>query len=956
MDLQTKMTALGQSLSQLMGKIRVAADAVRPTALLADNTEKLEGKTLNQVRTQMDAAYTTHLTSNNPHGDTAASVGIPLKSAVDSALADLIPTGILPISRFGAFSYLPVGIAGSYESGTFIGGWGNMRVPVVMERDGTLVFLRNATDGATRGVYYSYLPNARTASLSTVVHSNRRYRPAFLPADMQVVHILAGSNGVLIGIAEKIADSSVRQLFITLTGGTMDDALHTGGLIPTAVYNPVGNSAHVSFEPVLSNNVVYLITSLHGAGGGGGGGLCQLTVRAVSVSDLLANTVSNWDYVTGWNVTGVNQQRSGSEHILLANKIASSVPEDDAMFIHPGSGIYGNDWFAGYGNGANSHSEVDDTTGKIRTVVYGPMRINHTPSNSITQMLAFSLVIDPVAKTAVLDAPYQGKSTITVNAGAGSLSYSNPAYRATNSGLVDSNIYGGKNIFITEDGWAFHVFVSNVTEQTNGIYRTKLTNVAKPYDYIPALANQGATSAINMVSVGPGPIMNGFRAANLLPNGYLRVISKGTGAWKAAVSKYKNANETPQFSYKSVSGADMVGYSPKSDRRLSEVIGGNQSAMTIAEINEAGVLTSVRMTQFWTGTTTRPQNIDENLITTGDVTLAANLLENAGTQAYAAAAFPGSAKDIRTQLIVPGNTDAPPVFIIWALQPDGTQCNAVFLCSLNSRQGTISSLTLGTLVGKYVGPVTTNSMFGMYDHSAAHGAVYCKMPEGYAVMIGGMGRWARIGSSTLNSYKFFVNTDGSVVGWAYREYAPEYNVANYFGIPGLGPGLLMNTGTESDFYTKLYFHPYGNTKAGFVSPPSYTRNQAIVILSQQVATGWNIYFTEPTPVFIAGKSYTLDVASVDLTTITANPENKKFFVYVQLMQGVPKYVIRETEISDSDTTMYIGYINTTSLAIDQIVIDKVDRIGMFRVSTSPIGAAIPASAGHPSQSSPLSWI
>lgn len=229
------------------------------------------------------------------------------------------------------------------------------------------------------------------------------------------------------------------------------------------------------------------------------------------------------------------------------------------------------------------------------------------------------------------------------------------------------------------------------------------------------------------------------------------------------------------------------------------------------------------------------------------------------------------------------------------------------------------------------------------------------MVGGFAYTVCGFGVWALSGGSQLNAWKFFLNNDGTVEGFGNNQYTPDYNAAHYFAMPGLGVGTIRVDTPDSDFSTKLQFASVGKDKAAVVNWKTITRDDKIVILAQQAPVGWNVYFTDPTPLFMAGNPYTLGVSNVDLMDITPNPANKKFYIYVQLVLGVPRYVIRETEVNDSETTMYVGYITTGPIAITAIVVDKVDRIGTFRISNTPIGSAIPTSSGHPADIGKLTW-
>lgn len=955
MDLQVKMTELAKSLSKLMTDIKVAAAAIRLSAFNADNASKLMNKTLAEVRTQQDTALTAHVAVLVPHGETPAGIGIPTKDFIDKSSAGLIPSGILPVSRYGSFNYLPVGVGGSYESGTSIGGYGYVAIATMMEPDGTLTYLRNATDGSTQGAYYSYLPNARLANINNVVLSNRKYRPPFIPADMDVYRILRGNKDVLLGEAIKTDGSGARQLFIAYCNNTLNDALHTGNLIPISNYNPILSTDHLSWEPVLVGNTIYLIMALKGIFQVSTNNKCDITVWKLSGAELLAGTLAKIAPLKGWTTKGVRKTFTNVDTIQLADILSSTDTAPDTMFTFPANMVPGNQWFAGYGNGAMTLTHVDKATGKLRITVYGSARILPISSQSATTSLMWSTEVDPVAMSAELDKEFLGGASFAVSNNAitpSNLAYCNPNLRFLSTGEM---IYGGRNITITEDGYAFVVYMANVTEQTHAVYRAKLNNLESVYKFNPGVVTEGAFSKVNTGAVMPSPIGNGYRAVSLFPNGYIRTVSKGLGNWQPVMAQYRTANEDPTFMYNSVTGAPMPGYSPKSDRKASNVIGGNYSTLTIGELDINRKLVSLRTTQFWTGTITQPLTVNEKQVASGTMSLTPGILETAAKAMYEGAGYPGTAKDIKAHLIIPKDPTAPPIMMIWAIQPDFTQCFACYTVNVDVREGTVKTLTLVRLAGKYAGEIVTSSVFGTADALLLHGAVYCKYAEGWAITASGNGRWTKAGGKSVNSVKMFVNTDGTIEGFERPEYTPEYSVTHFFAFPDLGPGRLGNVVTESDFYTKLYFQPFGTTKANFVNPPVYTRDQVVIIMSQQVATGWSVFFTEATPLFMSGSAYSVPVQTIDLTKLTPDPSNKKFYVYVQLKQGIPSYLVQETETNESETTMYIGYIRTGVTSVEQLVIDKVDRIGTFRISTSATGSAIPVSAGHPALAAKMSW-
>lgn len=954
-----KIEELSTSLTLLTAKIKAAAAKVRQFAFLADNADTLGGQNITAVRAQLDASIAAHIANvSNPHGETAAGIGIPLKTAVDAQLAKLIPSGVLPVSRFGSLNYLPVGIGGSYESGTHIGSTSYMRVPIHMEQDGTLVYLRNATDGSTQGVYYSYLQNARTNALTNTVLSNRKYRPPFIPADMEVKRVYLGNGGVLLGEARRISDGGGLQVFIALCNDTFDDTKHTGGMIPLSVIDPTTNQSHQSYEPVLIGSTVYLILAMNGLYGGVATTQCSLSVHTISTAQLLAGTITAITPINGWDVVGVKQNRTNQSHILLADRVASVNAADDAMFTYPAT-VYSSNWWASYGAGSLTTSSIDKATGKIRTIVTGALRLSPSAAVGITPGVQFSVVIDPVAKTAVLDSVYVGGSEMTFNDASTGIIFSNISYLAATEPQYNAALfYSGKNIVLTNDGYCIAMGISSVTEQTNTLRRSRLVGFTTPFNYIPG-ERKGAsgTVAIAVAAAGPSPFMNGYRAVNVLPNGYLIGLSKGTGAaWLRARARYAGPGEEPTFVYKSLSGPDFLGFSPKSDRKLiSELPGAAQTSALVTEMN-ATVVTACRGGILTTEILSRQLDFNDSMVPTGTtLSVVPATLAAAAAAAYTAAGYPGTAKNIFAQIVVPSNPLARPILIIWALQPDGTQCSALFTATVASRTGPIGAITVGTMFSKSVGTVATTGGFGRSTIDLVPGSTITEMDGGFAYTIGGFGLWQLSGGSNINSYKFFVNTDGTVEGAASNSYTPDYNVAHYFAMPGLGVGTLRTDVPDSDYSTKLQFMSVGKDKAAVVAWKGANRADKIVILSQQAPVGWNVYFTDPTPLFMAGNAYTVAVDAVDLNEITPSPANKKFYIYVQLILGIPKYVIRETEVNDSETTMYIGYVTTGPIAIDQIVVDKVDRIGIFRLSTTPAGSAIPSSAGHPADVNILTW-
>jgi len=957
MSVLDQYQAVKDAMDDFFAAVKTVMTKKPASSSIADDAQALGGAAAASYPAAAKNLADVHIANkNNPHNVTAATLGAYNKTESNALFAQKLPSGILPFSRFGTLDYLPIGVGGSYESGTTLGGTGYMSQPLVLERDGTLTWLRNATDGASIGAYYTYMKNALTAPLNAI-YTNRRYHPAFVPDGKQVRVVYAGNKGVLLGEISDEGANTNRQMFVALCNGTLDDSKHIGALIPLSEINPTVSGGWRLAEPVLVGDRVYVLLALDGRQGNypGSTPFEVQVVANIAVSDIIAGTITAANPVTGWDVTGVRSNKVAQTNIRLADMLSSENVADDAVFHHPAS-PYKTDFFSSSRNGLMTHTEVDAATGKLRTALFGLYRIYPDATSFANTEMMLSLVIDPVAKTAVVDAAYQGGCEITYNASKTSMILSNQAYSDSNRWISNSSYYyGGKNYLIAEDGTVLMVYPSNLSGGTYSIVRYKLANFTKPFDVTPANGLVSSTETKDTAAIGPSPFMSAFQAVSLLPNGYLTAISKGTGTLKRAVGKYKDNGESPTFMYKSLSGADIPGYSPKAYRKLSTDVGGHvNDGIFLTEIDQSGNITANRCTIFWDGNLSRPGSIDENQVVGSMVTVDATAFANAKAAAYTAAGYTGTPKATAGQLIVPVDAAAPCIFILWAIQPDGMQCAAVFTCSVNARTGTINSIGLVTLAGKYSSVVTTNTSMTLANSSQVAGSIYTKMAGGYAITLTGVGAIIRPGSGLLiNSFKLFVNTDGSIEGFAYLEYDYDNTPAHYFALPGVGIGTLRNGDEDTDAYTKLEFQLNATDKASFITWPAKTRADKIVVMSQQVPAGWMVYFTDPTPVVMKGKYDQLAPASFDLTEVQADPSNSTFYVYVNWSGSTPAYQITTTEQAESDTRMYIGKIITGATQISTMQIDKVSRLGNYRISQTPVGMAIPATSGNPTQPATL---
>ena len=134
-----------------------------------------------------------------------------------------------------------------------------------------------------------------------------------------------------------------------------------------------------------------------------------------------------------------------------------------------------------------------------------------------------------------------------------------------------------------------------------------------------------------------------------------------------------------------------------------------------------------------------------------------------------------------------------------------------------------------------------------------------------------------------------------------------------------------------------------------------TPANAVVVGTARPAEGFNYTVTAPIDVFIDGKSFTIPVQTVDLTTISSAYKNTIFYVYAQMFNGVAKLLTSKEKLEEHMYLIYLGYITTTTTDIDEINCRPVTRWEIARVSPAPIGTSIGSSIGTPASTTGTVW-
>ena len=971
--LTDNLAALKTAMNQLFTLTGTVATSKRKTAGTADKTKKVGGKDVSQLAAEVRKAADDHAAlQGNVHNDTFTSVGIHSKATWDALEPTLMPKGVLPISRYGSQNYLPPGIQGSFEGGTT--GLEGASTAVMLEDDGTAVYLRNGTDGARQGVFYAFLEGA-TQKIAQPTRTGRRYQPSWFPAGTTALFVLASSQSVIVGQLQDAAGVP-GDYFVALTNGTYDASKHTGGIIPKAAGEAMGINA--GCETFVAGSVVYFLRLYSTTN------MAQpydIFLWSMPLATLAAAGGANiaFTQITGITTVGFGGvSYAAMDRMRFAAKIVSQDAADKPIVRQIGTDFSFLQIFYYYtGTPVSAYDEVSK---KFRTKIYHTSRMV-TTAGAPYSPTGFSFTYDPTTKTARLDPFFDAENTVTGNQP--TPVYDGPLF---DGGALDKLVSTGpykRNYAFDEYGnvWMFHI--SNLVDNL-AVYYGAVTNFTTKYaalEYgVAAISSKGVVAVRPSfgTAIGSGLFACVFQARDkffLHADGVTQA-----GAWRRGMVKTTLVGD-PTYVYESLYRGSIKGYEPSPVRQSFADLGLSEEDFkaSVNEVSSAGsyLTHTQRFIAAKTGITTlnrltgrKSISVDLNL--GAEVTCTDAILQGLGNQINTKLITAGQAAttEFVIELVVPIGNGVPPFAIMMGLTT--AKGGYVVLCPV-----TVTKDAAGNIIGATA--ETPHTPYFPYPSTAnsiqmnTNGLLYCgpvaMYDMGTDVFIGistpgYMG--VPGGSPSANLALRYNKATGQFVhnaSYAYR----SYNVfsggtgRHYVAHDVHGFGVCFNTqgaGGYSDETTKLNFMPLAKTVAEFdaitgTSLPADTT--WICLASQKAAEGWVLYFSEETPVVIGGYYFVLPVSNIDLRSIVADASNKTFYVYVRMTGNTAAYVVATSQTAESSTNMLVATVTTSDTQIVSITAEKVSRIGTFRISVTSKGSAIPVSTGLPSSSDKLAW-
>ena len=874
-------------------------------------------------------------------GDPFDSAGnLEMDAYTRDEITDII--NVLPVSHYGTYNFLPAGINGSFEGASEVPSYRYRRIHV--EDDGTLTILRPGTNGAKRGLYYSYLNNIlSTTNLNLAVNTNREYKPGYFGSTYTAKMCFASDNKVVSGIA--FNSNNDEYFFISWSNGTLNDTQHVGSIVPMETLLP--NEGTVRFV-MTGNSQIYIFVEVSQ------GGNLAIEVRSVPITQIKASatTLTVTEY-KNWTTNGFYSRTISNPDIILNEKKFSTNISDMPYMLIPSTTTSTEP----YMGGADIYA-TQNANGIVRVRVVGDAWCT-TINRNIRPKHSYSFLLNFNTKVATLEAGNVAPLTITDPGSGTALNVSGSTF--TTDPITTNNGNRGNLImayFYFDNGTTIGIGSENLGSAPTRIFRAVYPNVTSVYDTLQVRSHTSTNFITGNMNTSFGsPVGSEVMSFEWLPNNRYRVSSYDANSrYRNSLNEYKPG---ATYTFGSVSYGTLKGFEPTSNRKFIDDTWDNR--ILISSITGSTVKTNggvfIENTKLST-----PLTYDQDMNKIGTISISNSLLTNLKNQQLSNAAYSvdtGNASNIT--LYVPQQSDCPAFALISACTPALTNYYKVIEVNVNTRSGTISSLSFKRLVTEGTGT------FGALKENASYGPVGTST----GITIYDAGSFYFIGG--VDPYMYGTQGDSNSITWRAKvtkstQQMDDFTVMSTYqahtgggqlpwAVPGVGFGYLDPTAQAGDDRVRIIFQPVGTTLAQYNAWAD--SGSKLVLASQDVAQGFIIYFTEETPVILSGKSFTMSVTNIDLTTIKSNPANTTFQVYVQMVEGLARYKITEEVIAETGTSAYnllwIGTITTNSLQISSINIQKRSRLDVFGPSVQPAGSSFPVSSGLPSGNGSIQW-
>lgn len=877
---------------------------------------------------------------NDLHADSSGDIVVP---AYDKLYIENMIV-MTPVTRIGTQDYLPLNVSGSFVGASTSAI--RRGFPTILENDGTMVILRPGTNGSSQGFYYSYIKNARNVNVLNPIQTNLEYKPAFFTSSYILSDFVASKADQVLFM--QTVNGSNSTYTIALTNGTFDQVFHQflefdRDLIP----NTSPNYVHIVDGLVY----IWCINSVTSSD------KFSLSLYTINVSDIIAGNTSSLKLVSGIsgkNLFGVSV--SNSSTFDIADKILSITASDNPFILQETSSLAVTPFYiTSYGT---INAEADNTLTNIRVSLAHTI-YSQSPTGGERTTYAISFAFNKNTKSYIFDT--QNSGPIKISLSGTTININNPYnFSFSQYNGFGDDINCGNSLFQTNDGMVFSSVARFVTNDFFTICRCKVDDFISNYESLKLSEREtsGIISERVLPQYGSSVGSNLVNPTILSPS---KILFSCSGTENGVTFGYDNKVYTDigtsrTYTYNSVvSGGTITGYAPNSNRH--KINNSDFKYSALIQLIAADGSVSVYGSSFLEGRskpTNGLMNVDDFSFSSSYTLQSAAILTNLKNSILSSVSYPGTITSSNIVLYyVPDSSFGNSIAITTLITDtkDGSGYNGFVVVS--KVNVTMSGNTLTALASTYnnIMGVSYNAVRIDYSYiSRMTGLVIAKYSGFSYIGIPAICNIATPGDASFRSVVGKLDTSNNFVSMkAFTSYFLSTGATYEVGVlPGVGFGLYTNA--LSDLQTKLVFKNSGTTSANLdslIADPTIAGTN-IVIASQDVPEGFNVYFSQTVPVLINGSYYTIPATTIDLNTIDSNPANKNFYVYVVNLEGTATYQISSTLLSEELWRVYIGNVVTGASSISSVSIEKVTRFLTYRTSTTKRGSAIPTSTGVPS--------
>jgi len=1031
---------LNTSIENWSGNFQSIAADKQASRAQAEDSDKFDGKTLEEFTTAIEATLATHAANNaNPHALTAAQVNTRTSTDIFNATNTKInashPSSTkyqLPITCLKTPSFLPIDAITPYPPIDR-----NMRVANLssfqynpernvianIEDDETLVMLLPLSNGEKEGYYFAYAQEAYN-KLPNIVTTGIEYLPNWFTTQAKAINaIFASSKDCFIGqLKPPNSQGDTDFCFICYTGGSLNPANHKFRAINIPSINYANrNSFAICSDISEGGTTLYVIQSKDNA---------SFAIYTVDLSDINNNIE---DPIALSQITGF----SGSTNYGTWSGLANLTVGRATVQYTADSPTNTTPSLVKTNNTANTYTNA--------TVVHGNVKLYASYSSSSLRIRCTGIVKVPSIKDGNT---HNFKATYTVLIDLSAKTYSLENDSSGNRSMIN---FGDVNTLPSVSGLLFEnqddsyltinsdpTIVSNQLVYKDRIYdfQYKLNEpyfklYLRQYEFTGIGPNNGSSAFYHDILTWPNVFLTALSGDTLAPNiatdlsirinyqdrqypttltarafllgilssslyvGFYDPTTPDKCATSIALLNLDNA--TFDATYHSTYGDDLLGC-PQDfadyDAQYNYLL---KTYPILSESDNTGSYNSGSLyihddldpTKNYTGGF---QTVDEAL-SSGSTTVTLDqteidqyreeLIDNiesvlGGTVSEVHYMLVRSRHfTIRDFLIGVAKTTVHPVHFVYFVK-EGSE-NAI-----SSDRILTNFVTSGSNTDEFIRNLTPTTNVSIVKISDGYMVGY--VPPFYTkfYQMGSIQSFHFLGLFQIQDSNGLPKADSSGLIRSITEtqlgtdYLYQFKLFSHSALGVCYSFSQAGADNGSDDLTKIPFAKIGEFTDSFatliaklpLNIVNWDRTQVKVLLTQSVKDpfSFTLNIADLKPLLNGAFSYYIDQNNqnffptllIDLKEIANYSDgvyqNKTWYLYiVDDPENGLTWSLESAMITDTDKTLYLGYVTTDDNGITDLKVEVPIKIGQYRLSTSASGNAIPVTTGDPTVTTTLPW-